>query len=856
MAFTGHYTSSKVIAKFIENLHVELVKSRATTPEIVAAASTLASADFCIPLRIYVGHIHQLIKNHPDLNLIIAPVINSENDWSVTCSKYRDVGGVAIRSLGSMIGYRMKETQGRWRKGLDQYIGYEAAENLLKKSYALPRILQPMVESLDRQKMFNLCYNLYADMFRLPKRNQWKFVFSNLSGNQYSHEMIQVKEAFSKAYEEVVEKKTYRLEQILQDKEKIRLAIVGRNYLVHDSTLSADLKNYFLKKGVAVLTAEDVPYEYIEEYGKNIDGFYDTHKIGQGFIHYALDKVDGFIVVGSFGCHPDAFQVDYLAELIREKGVPCWTFKYDEQAGSAGFVTRYETIYGFLQQRRDERLHKENIPVLTKKVSTEISQEISSIEEFDGTRKPLIIWPNMGATLDILLEEVCYQAGLADYVYLPKPVSEETIEFGNDKYNESCSPFACSIGSLKQNLTYALKELEEPRNIMLLMARSHGPCTFGWYAIIAEKEMRRQFADQLNQYGHTLQMSSMGIHGQNMLQFIKELSVYGNQDRLKDILFYIQEEANGLNKLPIHRRAVLWLKFISAVSKLVERGWVKLLAAEELKAKSLIVRAHELKKGETTRVYKEVLALLRKAHTEQEVKQVLKEGLKRLDSIPQDSEVKPRVVMVGEIYVALTSFANRGTVEQLMGSHGIEVVEGITLSQFIRHSLKELKRKRKVSHPMIKPVLQMMEKYNIYLFKKDVREPDALPFIEHEVGGDGLPSVAHARLAVEQGVDGILHIYPFKCMPEGIARDCMSEICHLYGVRYLSLSFDKEMEIERLKTEVSTFATILHTELQNKLAKENIQFNQEKEKEIKRREQIGQIIFSMYDEEKKQSHLR
>lgn len=53
----------------------------------------------------------------------------------------------------------------------------------------------------------------------------------------------------------------------------------------------------------------------------------------------------------------------------------------------------------------------------------------------------------------------------------------------------------------------------------------------------------------------------------------------------------------------------------------------------------------------------------------------------------------------------------------------------------------------------------------------------ASPFVLHSLGGDGRHSVSAARNAVERlGIDGIVHLYPFKCMPETMAKTALSEI--------------------------------------------------------------------------------
>jgi predicted nucleotide-binding protein (sugar kinase/HSP70/actin superfamily) len=230
----------------------------------------------------------------------------------------------------------------------------------------------------------------------------------------------------------------------------------------------------------------------------------------------------------------------------------------------------------------------------------------------------------------------------------------------------------------------------------------------------------------------------------------------------------------------------------------------------------------------------------------EEIREAHRRGVELLGQVPRDPSPRPRVVVVGEIYVALTSFANRGTVENLLGREGIEVVEGVTLGGFVRHSLREMKRRARRNHPLLRPLLDALSRRGVRLLEQRIRDPEARPFLVHEVGGDGLLSVAHARHEVEEGADGILHLFPFKCMPEGIAKDAVKEIADLYGVRYLSLSFDKETDIERLKTEISTFASLLRAEMSRRGGGDPSRYWAWKREEIARRKRIGEEVDRLY----------
>ncbi len=860
-AFTGKYKAVQFLIRFLELLEIPLVKSRVTKPEMIEAGSTIASAEYCLPLRAYVGHIYHLLAKHPEIDILLTPIVKGEYPSSNTCAKYRDLDGVIIRSLGSISGYRLKTSKAKQQKELHPLIGRELTERIIVQGNGVPRILAPEIESLEKSHLWKIAVQTYGSILEWSPMKTLRMIAKLKGmGSEYKG-FSQLEGAFEQAYQEIVDVNENKAAQIFSDPSKPRLALVGRQYLIEDPALSADIKKYFTKQGVAVVTIQDIPFSILKERYEKVQGFYDTHLLGQAFIDTVMDQVDGYIVIGSFGCHPDAFQVDYFSKYISSQGKACWTFKFDEQTGGAGFHTRYETILGFLEQKRNERLAS-----IDDQIENNVFQSVGTNEAIIGQekqitqRKPLFIWPYMGEGLNLALKELLYQLGLSDFLIAPKAVNEETIEKGNRHYTETCSPFALSLGSMKQTLDQLIGEWEEaekkqkyiePRRIIFLMAKGKGPCTFGWYSIAEDQLLKEEYGTQLAKQGHSIEMFSLDNQGRNVTTFLQDIASVSHEKALKrviqllDIVLTNQEHGFITTKKAE-------IELIRLLKKMVWPSWKKLLAFENIQNKALFVRAHELEKGITTKIVKEELKRLDQAHHLDEIERQEKLAISKLEGISQDKLVKPRVVIVGEIYVALTPFANRGTVDLLLGSYGIEAVEGMRLSHFIKGAFKGLKYHFFQNQSMIKPILEALEKYTYYQKDNWVREPLAKPFLEHEIGGDGQPTIAHARHHIEEdGVDGIVHIYPFKCMPEGIAKDALKEMCQIYGTKSLHLTFDRETEIERLKTEIGTFAALLFQDLEQKKVgglESDPYFgkNSTSLSETRRRREIGQIIEKAY----------
>ena len=861
-AFTTWQPPVRIMERFLREMGVRVLTTPKTTPGILKTATTVCSADFCIPVRVLVGHVYALAREHPDLDAIIVPNVCREHRGAVHCSKYRDISGIAIRSITGTVGYLTSRAAPGDRARLARQIGIDAVEALARRGRLLPRVLEPEIWSVDPEPLFHVCYQLYRDLTHamggmaraatyLPERLR----------RRLAPRYAACRAAFAKAYDAVITRDRRDLDTLLRDPSRPRLAVLGRSYLHDDPLITADLKPYFRRKGCDVVTPHDLPFRLLEEGYARTDGFYETHRTYHAFLELVADRVDGVVVIGAFGCHPDAFENLYFLERAREHGLPAWVLKYDEQSSNTGFITRYETILGFLEQRRDQRLGRvqpvpqpPSLPRLFPALSAgaaEVATPAASPAAGGTARTPVLLWPHMSPILDAVFEELLYQAGLSGAAIRPAVLSADAIEAGNYKFTESCCPYALTTGSLILSVRRVLREAEadgRPRRVILLQGRGDGPCTYGWYARLQRDELPKLFARELTSGGHTMEMLTLG--GSGLTDFVGPLAAVGNARRLAPFveLARVAGQPGGLRALSRWQRRRVMLDIWKAVhpqrGTLTGAAWAKLDALEAIRARTLVVRAHERQTGATTAVWRRVCEEMHTVHSVPEITALRTRGLEALSAVDQDNETKPRVLVVGEIYVVLASFANRGTVDSLLGREGIEVIEGTTLLDYVRTSLQVMRRGALVGR--VRPLMDRLTGGALSFDAPPNLDPHARPFVLHSLGGDGRHSVSAARHAVEHlGVDGIVHLYPFKCMPETVAKTALVEIAQLYGVQYLPLDFDKELDIQRLRTEISTFAGMLRIQLEQRGAPDARRRRRYTAGERRRRELLGTTIDQM-----------
>lgn len=818
MAFTGHYLSSRLVARFLEEAGARVVKSQVTTPAIQSVAAGLANAELCLPLRTYIGHVHALVAAHPDLDYLVMPLILSEDNQASTCSKYRDLAGATVRSLGSSVDHALGRAPAWLSWILARVAGSWRPHTAAGGGQRLPPILEPEIRHLSRDYLLPVCFELYRSVFRLGPWVRAELLLPRAWWGRLAPHLHRVKEYLDRAWVHVMEHddaraSARRLSALLADPGRVRIGLVGRRYLIEDPALSSGAKNFFRRRGVVVITPYDVPAEELKPYYDEKAGYYDTHRLYEAFIHWAQDKVDGFVVVGSFGCHPDAFMNDYLADKIRRLGRPCWVLKFDEPASDGGFFTRYETIIGFLEMRRDRRLAL----ATTGPVNTAAEGPAGVLPGSGRPARPVIVWPDMGPVVNLPVMEILHQLGLTHYAWPPKALDAEAMQLGNDLYTESCSPYAAATGTLKRSIMEAQAHFDReaalsgqppvPLRFVVLMARGEGPCTFGWYAIAHKRHLAGQLAPVLASRGHTVSLVTAGLDG--LGELLEELARTGNAERIRAFQAYLEASRMQWRRMRRWEKMAVKLNMWGTLAHVFLCGWEKMGAVEEVRALAMTVRAHEARAGDTTNAYHQALEMLAGAHGVLGIRRARRKALRLLRQVPVDRVKRPRVAAVGEIYVATASYANRGALEKLLGDEGIEVVPGTSVRAFVGHSLKEMVRRAVWRQPPLSRWASWASRRGWYRAGTTGRGRDARPFAWRDAGGEGITSVAAARRLLEDGCDGIVHVYPFKCMPEGLVKGAMTELASFYGVPYLGLSFDRENDLERLRTEIATFAAVL-----------------------------------------------
>jgi predicted nucleotide-binding protein (sugar kinase/HSP70/actin superfamily) len=210
----------------------------------------------------------------------------------------------------------------------------------------------------------------------------------------------------------------------------------------------------------------------------------------------------------------------------------------------------------------------------------------------------------------------------------------------------------------------------------------------------------------------------------------------------------------------------------------------KLKVIERWRAALLAVRPYAEDQPAATAAFEQLVAELDATHGVLAIIRLGRAGVRRLRALPQRRDVRlPRVGIIGESYACIDEFTNRRIVQRLNRA-GIEVVSPLTEYLFMTV----------VTRMYYKTQAQVIER--------------ARPFFKAPGGGDSLLSVGHA-LEFAESCDGILHLYPFTCLPETSVRQVIQPYLRDRDVPYLHINLDEQTAEEGFATRLETFVDMI-----------------------------------------------
>ncbi len=303
---------------FFTDLGIEIVLSDKTTKQTMSVGSSLVVPETCLPIKVYVGHILNLLDK--GIDKIFVPSIQSIAPKIYNCSK--------IRGLPDLIRNVIKR----------DFTIIEATLDKSEKNQGLYTFLAEAV------KPFGITD---TERIREASKTAWK-VYNNF------HVMTRSGIPYKKALKSALENKV-----IIAENSKtypINIALIAHGYNLYDERVSMKIFDKLEKLDVKVYTADQLTFEQMNEGLNSMKSrlyWANEYELTGAAAHYIQDRqIDGLITINAFGCGPDSLMLERISRYSRKKNKPILHLSIDEQTGEAGFVTRIEAFVDMLYRKK------------------------------------------------------------------------------------------------------------------------------------------------------------------------------------------------------------------------------------------------------------------------------------------------------------------------------------------------------------------------------------------------------------------------------------------------------------------------------------------------------------------------
>lgn len=333
-------------------------------------------------------------------------------------------------------------------------------------------------------------------------------------------------------------------------------------------------------------------------------------------------------------------------------------------------------------------------------------------------------------------------------VCLPPALTEKTISLGT-KYSPEliCLPFKITLGNLIEGLQAGADTL--------FMAAGARKCRFGYYHYIQETILKQISIRN----GLDLKSKTASVNGHRFYP----ISQYTPFE------FFFKRMPEIFSVRPT--KVISATYFLMQHSRLVDHFH------------NLVRKARVVDIRKSNNAEKQSLTILNNAKHLSQMRKAKKDIERLFDFTKNITNNIIKVGLVGEIYLMLEPFTNHD-IEKELGKMGIWVWNKRSLYRHLKHLLH-------IDHLGIK-----------YRF-------EASRYLKESPGGEAINTVGEARSFIKAGANGIVHIYPFTCMPENIAYEALQKMSEDYSTPVLSLSIDEHTSKTGLLTRLEAFVDLL-----------------------------------------------
>ncbi len=527
--------------------------------------------------------------------------------------------------------------------------------------------------------------------------------------------------------------------------------------------------NFELPKKLAELGVKVIPMEMLDLSKAKLSDEYLHRSVywvyGQRILRAAeIIKNDErlfSIYLSNFSCGPDSFLMTFFRDIMLPK--PGLQLELDEHSADAGVITRLEAFLESLKHYSTERVTQRRD--LIRKREADIPEG----------RKWYV--PYMGDSSYGLAAALRAYGQPAEV--MPLADEEALIDGRSYTSGKECLPCAITTGDM---LKVVKSKGFEAKKTAFFMPSAYGPCRFGMYNCLHRQVLRY------------IDCEDAAVIAPN-----------------QDSSFY-SEFAK--------------IAGVKSATRFSKDLWISVVGLDLLRKLILRLRPFAVDSEEAERLYRDCMRrwveAVERRSSLSELRALLGVFAEDFSSLELDrTAAKPRVGIVGEIYVRSHPFANDNVIGRLEALGAVcelaSLAEWIYYTNFTRARMArrrgQLKNlltnviqnffQRKIEKSLARP----LEKRFGPLAEEPVEKTleMASPYIHNTFEGEAILSVGKTVEYYHQGVGGVVNVMPFTCMPSTIVSTQTRRIsADCDGMPILNLSFDGQ-EDSTLTTRLEAF---------------------------------------------------
>lgn len=237
-------------------------------------------------------------------------------------------------------------------------------------------------------------------------------------------------------------------------------------------------------------------------------------------------------------------------------------------------------------------------------------------------------------------------------------------------------------------------------------------------------------------------------------------------------------------------KSVTGNKNVFEIIKALNLAVNKIFVLDNLNNTLAYYRAREVDHGQAERAFNRALKWIDDADSRSNLKKAHKKGVAEIKKTKIDTEREIlHVDLTGEIFMVLDPFSNQN-LERELGRLGVQTHRNLNLSDWIRTAIIPKLFRKGETH------LERSHKY-------------ASPYLLRDIGGDAIESVGDIAYATSSGVDGIIHISPFTCMPEIMSQNIFPSMREDGALPILALVMDEQTGRAGYVTRLEAFVDLM-----------------------------------------------